>query len=97
MSDRPLFQDADEEEARYAPQQLPGNADQSTDEEGVASPDVVVPVAAAPIAAAGAAANTGGPGYAGGSAGTVSGIAPAIGAVAIAEELEKDDDEERRD
>jgi hypothetical protein len=97
MSDRPLFQDADEQEATYAPQQVPGEADQVAADEGAADREVDVPVAALPIAASGAAANTAGPGYAGGSAGTVSGLAPAVGAVALANEIEKQDEPERRD
>jgi hypothetical protein len=90
MSDRPLFQDADEQEATYAPQQVPaGDAGDGTIDTGV-------PLVALPIAATGAAASTAGPGYAGGSAGTVSGVIPALGAAALANETERDEEDEAR-
>jgi hypothetical protein len=98
MSDRPLFQNTDEQEAAYAPQQLPDDADHVSAEDDAADRNAVLPVAALPIAATGAAANSAGPGYAGGTAGTAGGVVPAIGAVALANELEnQDDDKHRRD
>lgn len=48
MSEKPLFDDADEEEATYAPQQLPGEERVQVDD----GPGGVAPISAEPPAAA---------------------------------------------
>ena len=99
MSERPLFQNTDEQEAAYAPQQRPedGVADQVAADEGAGDNRPADGAVALPVAATGGAVNSGGPGYAGGTAGTTGGMVPAVGAVALAGELEKQDDRERHD
>ena len=74
MSDKPLFQNADEQEATYAPQQ------QASDD--VADSGVAVAPATAGAFVAGDA--TPGP--------TSPAAAPAVGAAALAEESEENDD-----
>ncbi len=95
MSDKPLFENLDEQEAAYAPQELPadnpqvrqarideGATDESSDE------DVLPETTIASGAAAGAA--TGGPasGLMGGPSGPggIPAVGPAIGSEALAEE-----------
>ena len=99
MSERPLFQNMDEQEAAYAPQQRPeGDAmDQVAADEGTSDRGTGERAAALPVAATGGAVNEAGQGYAGGTAGTTSGMVPAIGAVALGNHLEKQDEAERRD
>ena len=99
MSDRPLFQNTDEQEAAYAPQQLSGGdeAGEVVGERGVSDATTVGAVAPLPIAATGAAVNAAGPGFAGGTAGTTGGALPALGALALAEETEEQDEAKRRD
>ncbi len=76
MSDTPLFQNADEQEEIYAPQQLPQHDHSTT---GVA----VVPTTAGAFNPADVAP------------GTATETSPVIGAAALAEETEKDNQEER--
>jgi hypothetical protein len=93
MSDKPLFQNTDEQEAIYAPQQLPAQATdrQATNTEASASGDTLAPVEVVPTAGvAFEAAGIGtGAGVSSGTAGTAGGILPAVGAVALAQETEK--------
>src|SRR5919202_3389052 len=97
MSDQPLFQNQEEQERVYAPQELPqGSADEreAEVEEGSAQADVGsnaaigAPGAAGPAMVGGAA--SGSLGIAGGG-GVMPGVSPAIGAAALS------DDEEDRD
>ena len=94
MSDQPLFQNSDEQEAAYAPQQLPHGA---AGDEGTEDDAGTVGGAALPAAATGGAVNTAGMGYAGGTAGTTAGMVPAVGATALAAQTEEQDETERRD
>lgn len=95
MSDRPLFQNTDEQEAIYAPQQLPAdtppkeaaNVDDARDQEVGA--DVVV----VPAASAGMLGQTGG----GISTGVVGGAPSAIGPAVGEDAIEDGADETRRD
>lgn len=97
MSDRPLFQDMDEQEAVYAPQQLPdGSAPKSAADtetraggEGVDRGAVAVPVAGILGAGAGAGGMSG-------TSGAPGGIGPALGAAALADETRDTDADERR-
>src|SRR5919199_1253417 len=100
MSDQPLFQNQEEQERVYAPQELPrGNADEreAEVEEGSAQADVGsnaaigAPGAAAPAMVGGAA--SGSLGMSGGG-GVTPGVAPAIGAAALSD---ADDEERNRD
>jgi hypothetical protein len=97
MSDQPLFQNQEEQERVYAPQELPrGSADEreAEVEEGSAQADVGsnaaigAPGAAGPAMVGGAA--SGSLGISGGG-GVMPGVSPAIGAAALS------DDEEDRD
>ncbi len=95
MSDKPLFQNMDEQEAKYAPNQLPIGADagQAANTEAAATDDTPAKVDIAPtpgIAFEAAGVGTGA-GAATGTAGTTTGIAPAVGAVALAQETAKPD------
>jgi hypothetical protein len=95
MSDRPLFQNADEQEAIYAPQQLPedtrakeaANLDDARDRE--VGDDIVV----VPAASAGMLGQTGG----GASTGVVGGAPSAIGPAVGENAVEDGADETRRD
>ena len=93
MSDKPLFQNTDEQEATYAPQQLPAQASdrQATNAEASAGSDILAPVDVVPTAGvAFEAAGIGtGAGVSSGTAGTTGGIVPAVGAVALAQETKK--------
>lgn len=93
MSDKPLFQNMDEQEAAYAPDQLPGDdpnarrpTDEITDSDRRAQPGdgVVVPAAAAGMA--GGAALGGGLGTAGGMTG-VPAAGPVVAGAALAGDL----------
>jgi hypothetical protein len=99
MNDRPLFQNTDEQEAAYAPEQLSGGveAGEVVGERGAADATTVGAVAPLPIAATGGAVNSVGPGYAGGTAGTATGTVPALGALALAAESEESEDAKQRD
>lgn len=94
MSDRPLFQDADEREAIYAPQQLPDDTtakhaaeldDAARDRE--VGDDVVV----VPAASAGMLGQTGGGISTGVVGGAPSAIGPAVGADATEDETKRPD------
>jgi hypothetical protein len=100
MSDKPLFQNQEEQERVYAPQELPqGSADEreAAVEEGDTSSDVGsnaaigAPGALAPAMLGGAA--SGSLGMSGGS-GMMPGVAPAIGAAALSD---ADDEDRNRD
>ncbi len=79
MSDTPLFQNTDEQEEAYAPQQAPGTSD--SDEAGL-----VVPAAAVVgTTSAGTSAGTG-------TGAPSAGVAPAVGAAALADEAEDQGD-----
>ena len=100
MSDQPLFQNQEEQERVYAPQELPqGSADEheAAVEEGGGSADVGsnaaigAPGALGPAMLGGAA--SGSLGMSGG-AGIMPGVAPAIGAAALSD---ADDDERNQD
>ncbi len=99
MNERPLFQNMDEQEAAYAPQQRPeGDAmDQVTADEGTSDRGTGERAAALPVAATGGAVNSPGLGYSGGTAGTTGGMVPAVGAVALGDHLANQDQAERRD
>lgn len=97
MSDRPLFQDSDDREATFAPEQLPSGTEQAAVDEGTPNRESGLPAPTLPLAATGAAVSAAGAGNTGGTAGTVSGAVPAIGAIALADEVEKNDAAERRD
>lgn len=96
MSDRPLFQDADEREAIYAPQQLPAdtppkeaaNVDDAARDREVGDDVVVVPAASA-----GMLGQTGG----GISTGVVGGAPSAIGPAVGEDAVDDVTDETRRD
>jgi hypothetical protein len=95
MSDKPLFQNTDAQEAEYAPEELPegtrGDAladiEEGEDARGSILTDnnIVVPAAAAGLGSG--AGSTG----ATGATGTAAGVGPAVGAAALAEETEDDD------
>lgn len=93
MSDRPLFQDADEREAIYAPQQLPEDtrakhtADVDDDREREVGADVTI----VPAAGAGMLGQTGG----GISTGVVGGAPSALGPAVGAEATEETSDDRR--
>ena len=84
MSDTPLFQNTDEQEALYAPQQLPsdGAADGTTAGEGA----VPLPLAAAGMDLSGGRAS--GVAHAGGTGGTAGGAGLAFGTDAAADATE---------
>ncbi|HEX6288357.1 MAG TPA: hypothetical protein VFZ66_04160 [Herpetosiphonaceae bacterium] len=95
MSDKPLFQNTDEQEAIYAPEQLPEGSAQKTAAEVEARDSAnavgggVVPVPAAGVMGAGVA---------GGASGTgtpTGGAAPAVGAAALANETEATNTDDR--
>lgn len=91
MSDQPLFQNSDEQEAIYAPQQLPDEssaavADDRSDQDA-GGVDATVPA----IALAGGA-NTGGLGPSAGTTGTASGVAPTAGLAGLTGAVDDDDD-----
>lgn len=81
MSEKPLFQNSDEQESVYAPQQLPeGSAgERAAAVEGDSRSDVGTADATIPAATLAAGANVGGLGPAVGTTGTQSGVAPAAG------------------
>jgi hypothetical protein len=95
MSDRPLFQNTDEQEEAYAPQELPvGTAGErrAADEEGRDASGADVGAAGVLTGAAGGAVATG---ALSGNVGTTTGVtpagpaaSPAIGAAALAQETE---------
>lgn len=98
MSDQPLFQNQEEQERVYAPQELPqGSADEreAAVEEGGGSADVGsnaaigAPGAVAPAMVGGAA--SGSLGMSGGG-GVTPGVAPAIGAAALSDDEDRDRD-----
>lgn len=89
MSEKPLFQNIDDQERDIAPQQLPdGSAGQraAAIEGDVDSADATVPA----VALAGGA-NTGGLGPAAGTTGTSSGVAPAAGLAGLSGAIDDDD------
>lgn len=92
MSDRPLFQDADEREAIYAPQQLPEDtrAKEAANLDDVRDREVGDDVVVVPAASAGMLGQTGGGISTGVVGGAPSAIGPAVGEDAV-------DDETRRD
>ena len=96
MSDRPLFQNSDEQEAAYAPQQLPEGttAEHAAEvEEGGRNATNAGSTIAVPAAVvAGGAGGTAGSGYSTGAGGTVAGLGPALGAAALGEATAEDDD-----
>ena len=81
MSDTPLFQNTDEQEAAYASQQTPGAGEAG----------LVVPAAAlVGTTSAGTSAGTG-------AGAPTAGVAPAVGAAALADTAEdQGEDEDRR-
>lgn len=93
MSDRPLFQDSDEQEARYTPQQLPEGApgERTAEIEGdqrssETDADVVIVPGAA---AAGANFDATGPAL---GAGSLSGVAPVANDETIDDTPDRNDD-----
>ena len=94
MSEKPLFEKMDQDEATYAPQQLPaGSAAEEAarverDARGSDSADNTVLVPGAFVGGAG----TGGTGPSVGPTGTLSGIAPVAGAAGL-DDLTRDDDD----
>ncbi len=99
MSDRPLFQNTDEQEAAYAPEQLSGGAEagEVAGERGAADATTVGAVAPLTVASTGSAVTGAGTTGGGGTAGTTGGGLPALGALALAEETEEQDEAKRRD
>ncbi len=98
MTEQPLFQNTDEQEARYAPQQLPeGSAAERTAnlEEGAGGDSDLPNVGLLPGAAA-VGANTGGTGPATG-AGTLSGVAPVVAGDALDDPAIHANEQDRRD
>lgn len=91
MSDTALFQNADEQEAVYAPQQLPEGsaAKEEADVEARDADNTTPGFIAVP---AGNAVSSGG---ASGTSGTASAAVPAVGAAALSHETQ-DEDTERR-
>ena len=96
MSDRPLFQNTDEQEAAYAPQELPVGSpgEQRAADEGGRGEAAGTTGAAGVMPAAGGAVATG---ALSGNVGTTTGVtpagpaaSPAIGAAALAQETEDD-------
>lgn len=88
MNDKPLFQNSDEQEAEYAPEQLPegspgrlaADLEDAEDDPANDAPEIVLP--AAGLGASGSAgASTGS------SGGVAAGIGPALGATVLGEEI----------
>ncbi len=98
MSDRPLFQNTDEHEAAYAPQQLPvgseGARDATVDDgnRSTGGPDVIVPGAAVGLGGIGSGGGVaGGPGTGGGISGPQS-VNAGIAGAAMRDTQDRDDD-----
>lgn len=98
MSDKPLFQNQDEQEKVYAPDQLPEGTrgEQAAELEGdkrddgtMVNPGLVPGVAAIGGAVGGTGPSTGG--------GTLSGVAPVAGGAALENNLDRDETEAERD
>ncbi len=98
MSEKPLFQDSDEQEAIYAPQQVPGTgpADSATDAQetpisdgNLADPGLIPGAAAAGAGMGGTGTST--------TTGTLSGVAPAAGGAELANMLDDEDSADGRD
>jgi hypothetical protein len=90
--DKPLFQDSDEQEARFAPQQLPGAGPANTTTPGAAETSVDENLAdpgLVPGAIAGGG-DTGGTGPSTGT-GTLSGVAPVAGSAGFNELIDEDE------
>ena len=79
MSDKPLFQDADEQEATYAPQQTSEVADQEAPQDGM---PLIVPAAGA--------VGPGITGTPGAGAGSIAAGAPAVGAAELETEMDNE-------
>ena len=96
MSDTPLFQGADEQEAAFAPQQLPAeDASQTTGDSDASDAANTDRAGAVPVPAAGLMGVSLGMGGTGASGGAAGGIGPAIGAAALANETEDEDASDR--
>ncbi|HEY0607629.1 MAG TPA: hypothetical protein VGD58_32230 [Herpetosiphonaceae bacterium] len=95
MSDRPLFQNSDEQEAIYAPQQLPADtrAKETANVDDAREREVGDDVVIVPAASAGMLGQTGG----GISTGVVGGAPSAIGPAVGEDAVEDVTDENRRD
>jgi hypothetical protein len=95
MSDRPLFQDADEREAIYAPQQLPADtaAKHAADVDDNREREVGTDVTIVPAAGAGLLGQTGG----GISTGVVGGAPSALGPAVASEATKEATRDDRRD
>lgn len=93
MSEKPLFQNSDEQEGVYAPQQLPEGSvgERSAAVEGDSGGDIDAPDAALLPGAFAGGANMGGLGPSVGTTGTASGIAPAAGAAGLADAFDDND------
>jgi len=99
MSDKPLFQNTDEQEAAYAPQQLPAGSPQERDaviEEGDTGGVRVGAAAIAPDGGGGALAGGGGTGQLGTSGqNNAPAAGPAIAGVALAGERDAENERSR--
>lgn len=91
MSDTPLFQSADEQERSYAPEQLPAGATakQAADTEESARNDTGAGVGVMPTTGVVFEGNNAGLGSSSGTAGTTGGVAPVVGAAALAQQSEE--------
>ncbi len=93
MSDQPLFPNADEQEAVYAPQQLPADnrPKQAADlDDGARDTQAPVDDVGVPAAGAGLLGQTGGGGSSGVVGGAPSAVGPAVGASAPEDETAGD-------
>jgi hypothetical protein len=85
MSDQPLFQSSDEQEAVYAPQQLPADhaGKQAADvEDGGRDPQTTDETVGVPAAGAGLLGQTGGGAQTGVVGGSPGAVGPAVGSEA---------------
>lgn len=90
MSEKPLFQNIDDQERDIAPQQLPdGSAEQRA---AAIEGDVDSAAAAVPAITLAGGANTGGMGPSVGTTGTSSGVAPAAGLAGLTGAIDDDTD-----
>jgi|GEM_PF-5480954 len=94
MSDQPLFQNTDEQEAIYAPQQLPDGDRLGQENDDARSRDATVDDVVVPAAGAGLLAQAGGGSSVTGAIGP-AGAAPAVGAAALAD-ADEDADNQRQ-
>lgn len=95
MSDRPLFQNADEQEAAYAPQQLPdgsSNEARSDVDDRDHGTDTTNAEVGVPAAGAGLLGMTGGGAASGVVGGSPAATGPSVGAAEPEDETAGDDD-----